>query len=184
MMNKQKFLVLKAAIERETKNIDRIESRLQRYRRMLSDLEVQEKQNGALDLSDACILVGAALDDYYLAVENIFKVVATELDGGLPAGEHWHRQLLTNMMLEVPGIRPPLLSEDTVFQLDEFRRFRHLFRNIYGFALDANRVADLAARVPDITKHLKQEINSFLATMQAIYSISDESYHPKQGPRL
>ncbi len=183
-MNKRKFLVLKAAIDRETKNLDKIESRLQKYRRILSDLAAHENQHEALDLADACILVGAALDDYYLAVENIFKVIATELDGGLPAGEHWHRQLLTNMMLEVPGIRPPLLSENTVFQLDELRKFRHLFRNIYGFALDAARVADLAERVPDITKRLKQEVNCFLATMQSIYSISKENYHPKQGPRL
>lgn len=80
------FLVLKAAIDRETKKLDKIESRLQKYRRILSDLAAHEKQNEALDLADACILVGAAFDDYYLSVENIFKVVAAEFDGGLSAG--------------------------------------------------------------------------------------------------
>lgn len=176
-MNKRKFLVLEAAIDRETKSLDKIESRLQKYRKILSSLISQKKQSEILDLSDVCILIGAALDDYYLAVENIFKVVAAELDGGVPAGEHWHKHLLTNMTLEIPGIRPPLLSESTASWLDELRKFRHLFRNVYGFALNAARVTDLAEKVPDITKCFKLEVSLFCRQMQTIYCLSNEVSH-------
>ena len=38
--------------------------------------------------------VGAVLQSFYSGVENIFKRVALELDGGLPNGGSWHSDLL------------------------------------------------------------------------------------------
>lgn len=47
------------------------------------------------------------------------------------------------MALPIPGLRPPLLSGDTVELLNKFCAFRHVFRNIYGFRLDAGRTLEL-----------------------------------------
>jgi len=53
--------------------------------------------------------------------------------------------LLDHMLLDVPGVRPPVLSEQTVRQLERFLAFRHRFRNLYLFDLDP----DLLARCSD-----------------------------------
>lgn len=174
-MNKRRFLLLKATVEKEIKNIESIEERIQKYAKILAAAISEKKQFETLNADDLCILVGATLDDFYLAAENIFKSIAVELDGGLPAGDQWHKQLLESMALEISGIRPPVLMGDTVAQLDELRRFRHLFRNIYGFALNAGRVAELAQKVPNISRLLKNDIEKFFARMQDLYFVPRNS---------
>lgn len=177
-MNKRKISVLKAVIDREMKNLDSVQSRLQRYQRIFSDLVANGKRDDILDPSDICVLVAVALNDYYLATEKIFRMIAVELDGGLPGGEYWRKQLLTNMSLEVPGVRPPLLEEATALQLDELRRFRCLFHNTYNFALDPARIIELAKKVPNITEHLRGEVAVFCRKIQALYNVSDGNCDP------
>ena len=41
--------------------------------------------------------LAAMLHSFYTGIENIFKRVAVEMDGGPPAGEIWHRLLLDSM---------------------------------------------------------------------------------------
>ena len=33
------------------------------------------------------------LADFYMGIERIFQIIATEIDGGLPQGEEWHKLL-------------------------------------------------------------------------------------------
>ncbi len=79
-------------------------------------------------------------------------------------------------------------SEEFISEFFRLRRLeeerRHLFRNVYGFALDASRLADLAAKVPGIAARLREEIRRFLGAMQALYSLSHEENHPRWGFRL
>ncbi|MCY4123520.1 MAG: hypothetical protein OXG72_21645, partial [Acidobacteria bacterium] len=49
---------------------------------------------------------GSMLHDFYGGIERVFVRIAEELDGGVPHGEQWHRQMLTDMSLEIPGVRP------------------------------------------------------------------------------
>ncbi len=111
--------------------------------------------------------IGAILHDFYTAIENIFETIAPELNGGLPAGEAWHRELLTNMTLDLPGIRPPLLEEETAHALDEFLRFRHLFRNVYGHELDWSRVRSLLEQLPAAWNAVEADLDRFLAFLDS-----------------
>lgn len=51
------------------------------------------------------------------------------------------------MALQIQGIRPALLSEDSFKALDELRAFRHVFRHAYSYGLDDERVIFLVKRV-------------------------------------
>ncbi len=55
--------------------------------------------------------LAAMLHSFYNGVENILKRVATEIDGGVPAGEFWHRDLqgVSRAPKRISGF-PPLLS--------------------------------------------------------------------------
>ena len=50
------------------------------------------------------------------------------------------------MMIEIPGIRPRLLSEESFTYLNELRGFRHVFRHAYGVELDVERIIWLAEK--------------------------------------
>src|SRR5271168_3557882 len=78
--------------------------------------------------------LAATLHSFYTGVENIFKRVAVELDGEPVRGELWHRELLSRM--KTPTLhRPALLPGKLHDTLNEYLRFRHVFRNAYSFDL-------------------------------------------------
>jgi len=94
------------------------------------------------------------LHDLYAGLERIFRQIAATVDDNLPTGAEWHRDLLFRMNDDLPEIRPPVLSGETVSGLDEFSRFRHVARNVYTFSLGENQIvrlvseADLSFPVP------------------------------------
>lgn len=77
------------------------------------------------------------LHSFYTGAERIFEAIAKEIDRSVPTGQNWHRQLLEQMTVEIPQLRPALISEDTRFLFDELRRFRHVVRSIYAYQLDS-----------------------------------------------
>jgi hypothetical protein len=106
--------------------------------------------------------IGDIAHDFYTGAERIFEKIAPELNGGVPAGGSWHRELLRNMTLDLPGIRPPVITEETAHLLDEFLRFRHLFRAVYGFELAWPRLGSLLERLPAVWQALRRDVEGFL----------------------
>lgn len=106
--------------------------------------------------------IGAILHDFYTGVERMFETIAPELNGGVPAGSSWHRELLRNMTLDLPGFRPAVIERETERLLDELLRFRHLFRNVYGFELEWPRLRALLERLPAAWKALHADVDRFL----------------------
>jgi hypothetical protein len=100
--------------------------------------------------------------DFYCGVERIFKRVADDLNGGIPNGEFWHQLLLSQMKLDIPGLRPPIIAEETYKLLVDFLSFRHKFRNIYGFELELDKVADIERRFPEAHAKFKADLEAFL----------------------
>jgi len=58
--------------------------------------------------------------DFYAGVERTLRRVAVAVDGGAPGGAHADAELLRQMVAECPGVRPAVLSEDTVGAPGEF----------------------------------------------------------------
>ncbi len=105
---------------------------------------------------------GSILHDFYSGMERIFRRVADELNGGLPQSNSWHRQLLTDMTLEVPGLRPALIDASLAEELGELLRFRHVFRNSYGWNLRDDRMRDLEDRLPALKERFESQTRDFL----------------------
>lgn len=105
--------------------------------------------------------VGSILHDFYTAVEDIFEMVAQDLDGGLPSGPAWHKRLLNSMSVAVEGLRPACISKETATWLNDYLSFRHAFRNVYGHRLEWQRMKPLLEQLPGRYGSLKQEISEF-----------------------
>lgn len=132
----------------------------------LSSLKQLESEHLALpvDAESGLEMRGRAsiLHDFYTGAERVFVRIAEELDGGIPRSEQWHRQLLTDMTLDIPHVRPPVISAELEARLLEFLRFRHLFRNLYGFVLDPQRIAALERGLAPCMSRFQSEVHSFL----------------------
>jgi hypothetical protein len=89
---------------------------------------------------------GSVLHDFYSVIEKIFKRIAARIDRDVPSGEDWHTDLLIRMAIFLDSIRPNVISENLKEQLAEYLRFRHLFRNIYGFELKWEKCKTLRNR--------------------------------------
>ncbi|MEW6608595.1 MAG: hypothetical protein AB1414_14305 [bacterium] len=103
----------------------------------------------------------AIIHDIYTGLEKVFKKIANDLNGGIPPGEDWHYRLLHQMSLEIKGVRPAVVSKESYSLLKKLLAFRHLFRNIYGFELDKERVDELNITIQDKGDKIIKEIIDF-----------------------
>ena len=108
---------------------------------------------------------GSILHDFYNGVERLFLSIARELNGGVPRGDQWHRDLVDDMTLEIAEVRPAVIDRDLAKALGDFLRFRHLFRNVYGGVLDAERMASLEERLPETLAAFRERVQAFVSWM-------------------
>jgi hypothetical protein len=112
---------------------------------------------------------GSILHDFYTGIEKIFESIAKEIDNRIPMGEEWHSELLRQMTLDIPGLRPPVITASTEKKLREYLGFRHLFRKRYGFELDWQKLKKLLLGLPQIRTHLENEIGKFFESLDSIF---------------
>jgi hypothetical protein len=162
-LTRKQFAIIAARINEELSNISRLQNELKD--KGFSGSPRAVKLAVAQADSFAIRGIGSVLHDFYVAIENIFEVIARDIDERLPSGENWHQELLRQMALNVPQVRPPLLQRDTAVLLDEFRAFRHVFRNVYGFNLSSARIGDLLKKFPDAVNIFQKEAIVFIDVM-------------------
>lgn len=158
-MPQRKFAVLRADIGRELDNLKRLVVEAEEWSSRLPDWPNTVRVRTA----------GGILHDFYCGVERIFRHIAVHIDGDLPSGADWHIQLLQRMATNIETVRPAALDQETARQLDEYLRFRHLFRNVYGFDLEWARCRKLLDSLPATFERLLQRLadfDEFLRTLE------------------
>ncbi len=102
-MTRKDIKVIQARIKEEQNNITELLKELKRK-------DLFDQQNGLIDDNFFLRGVGSILHDYYVAVENILEIICSELDERLPEGSNWHMELLKQASLEIPEVRPAIIS--------------------------------------------------------------------------
>jgi hypothetical protein len=167
MSSRVEYLTLKARVEEELSNINRLETALKKL--ALFPAIKTDSING-LPLNDeiSCRVIGSYLHDYYCGLEKIFMHVAKSFGQSLPTGNQWHKELIEEMTLSIPGVRTALLSKKALVKIDELRGFRHVFRNAYGFSIDPVREQVLLNNLPGISNSINKEIKLFFKQMDEL----------------
>jgi hypothetical protein len=147
----KKFIGFFADLDRELKNL---ESLVAEAAENLQNLSGKPSKT----IIRAC---AGILHDFYTGIEKIFERIANEIDGGVPRGYDWHLQLLQRMLAQVPDTRPQVIDASLGEELDEFMRFRHVFRHQYGFQLRWQLVKELINRLPQIHQRFVEQIRNF-----------------------
>ncbi|MFO7803792.1 MAG: hypothetical protein R6V55_16035 [Desulfovermiculus sp.] len=118
--------------------------------------------------------IGYWLHNLYSAYEDLFRLIAAFWENSLDSSSTYHIELLRRMRLEVPGVRPAVLSSEMSCQrLDELRAFRHVFRHAYSYGLDDERVFFLLRRVLESKEVILEDITSFRKHVQGL-PLSDQ----------
>jgi hypothetical protein len=112
--------------------------------------------------------VALNLHGFYSGLERLFELIARHVDGAVPSGETWHRDLLQRMTQDMAGVRPAVLSQGTALTLDEFQRFRYLVRNVYTTSLVPEKMAGLMSALPGLWPTLRAELLAFADFLEAL----------------
>ena len=155
-----KYLVLKERVAKELEDIKQV---VEKTTRNLGQVTNHSEEQDVYIDSVALNLLG-----FYTGIEHIFEVIATEIDGSIPSGSRWHKDLLEQMSLSIPQIRPALISQETEERLLEFLSFRHLVRNVYTFNLDIERVERLVKMLGKTFQGFLEEIDRFLVFLKEV----------------
>lgn len=108
----------------------------------------------------------ALLESFYTGVEKALRRVAA-WSGSVPRGEAWHRDLLEASRLDIPGVRPAVLSLESAAQLERYLTFRHRFRNLYVFDLDVAQLRPLLAAVPETWRGVRGDLLGFARRLES-----------------
>ena len=105
--------------------------------------------------------LAAVLHSFYNGVENILKRIAIEVDGAVPSGEFWHRDLLEAATKPAPS-RPAAISKELGDRVGEYLDFRHFFRHSYTFDLRWDRMRALVLDCEPTFRRFQEELQTFL----------------------
>ena len=152
--------------EEVTALVRRIHQELEELQRVLN--RIQEGWKLFRRSNDDLYLDGVALNLHglYSGFERLFTQIAEIIDGNLPHGAEWHKLLLGQMKIEIPDIRPAVISIETGKFLDELRRFRHMVRNVYTHHIDPERLKELVEGSSKSFAQLNAEISAFAVFLE------------------
>lgn len=124
------------------------------------DLIFKKIETVTPDLFDMTIL-GSVLHSFYNGLENIFEIIAKNIDNSVPTGNKSHQELLHQMASE-NGMRSEIINEKLYSKLKEYATFRHFYRHAYSFQLNWEKMKPLVDNVNYIWKEVKQSLENFI----------------------
>ena len=109
--------------------------------------------------------IGYYLHNFYNACESIFRSVAGAFENQID-GVAWPSSILKRMKLDIPSVRPRVISDELYSLLDDFRAFRHVFRNAYSFELDWAKERLVADKLDTAVSRVREELAAFVEALR------------------
>ena len=146
-----------------------LESALKVVEELLEDLTAYPLPDDTPE--EVLIINGYRLHNLYTAFESILRNIAASFEGRIDTGtdsEIWDRQLLNRMSLDLAPLRPAVIDDAVREQLDELRRFRHLFRTNYSTPIDIERLNLALRRAHELRDAYPPVIDRFLEFLRSV----------------
>ena len=143
---------VQAQVRRELQQLERL---LSEYHELIEASRIKEP-----NLVEYTAL-GAVLQSFYNGVENIFQTIAKRIDGQVPVGEAWHKDLLLQMGHKTESLTL-VISQATVERLQPYLGFRHVSRHAYTFVLEWSKMQKLVWELRDVLGIVQADVESFL----------------------
>jgi uncharacterized protein YutE (UPF0331/DUF86 family) len=153
-MERIEFSLLKSELDAQIKEIERLFS------------DIEDRKKGAKRSKAKLESLAYKFHNLYCAFEDLFKTVARHFENQVGDIARYHKELLKRMAIQIEGVRPALLSEETFKILDELRAFRHFFRHAYAYELRHEKVKPIIQSADKLRGLYKGEIERFLRELQ------------------
>ncbi len=155
MTTPERALVLAAEIGSHTARVDReVEA--------IGALEAEAPGN-----ETARWALAAHLQAFYTGIEAILVRVAETFEGNAPGGSDSRREVLRRSGLDVPSLRPKVLSAESVASLLPYLAFRHFFRHAYGVELEWDKMSAKVARAREAWERVARDLDAFRSFLTA-----------------
>lgn len=137
---------------------EQIEFKITEIDKLFSDYELifEKAKENTPDLFDMTIL-GSVLHSFYNGLENIFEIIAKNVDENVPTGNKSHQELLHQMASE-NSKRDAVVEEDLYLKLREYATFRHFYRHAYSFQLKWEKLKPLVDDIHIVWKSVKESL--------------------------
>lgn len=163
MKDEEEILTLAAEINEELGSLKHLKEEIE---------EAGRKIRSATSPDKSYFIESTALKlhNFYTGCERIFEKIAGDVNRSIPTTHDWHIRLLKKMTIDIPGVRPPVISRELGKELEEYLKFRHLVRSIYGFELHFKKMSPLIQKISQVTERLCREINNFIEFLRQLSS--------------
>ena len=137
---------------------EQIKFKITEIDRLFSDYELifEKSKENTPDLFDMTIL-GSVLHSFYNGLENIFEIIAKNIDENVPTGNKSHQELLHQIASE-NSKRDAVVEEDLYLKLREYATFRHFYRHAYSFQLKWEKLKPLVDDIHIVWKSVKESL--------------------------
>lgn len=106
-------------------------------------------------------ILGSVLHSFYNGLENIFDIIAKNIDESVPTGNKSHQELL-HQMASANSMRDEIIDEHLYLKLREYATFRHFYRHAYSFQLNWEKMKPLVENIHTVWGESKQSLVRFI----------------------
>lgn len=97
----------------------------------------------------------------YTALEDYLKSVAASFENSIEDHSRYHLELLKILSVDIPSIRPAVISEQSLPLLDKLRAFRHFVRHGYNYTLEEDELNLLQKKLQSLLPLVIHDLDSF-----------------------
>ncbi len=114
----------------------------------------------------------SSIEEIYSGIERVLIRIGIEIGGAIRTDDELINEAMLNSMAEeIPGgVRPAVISHETLKMLNELRLFSVQARDTYGYMVGSLNLEENAEKVIAIVPVVINEINSFKTEIARIYS--------------
>lgn len=106
------------------------------------------------------IILAELVADTCTCLETFFVRVSRTFENHLER-EKWHASLLDNMLLEIPGIRKAVISQEAYSLLRELMSFRHFKRYSFELEYDPDKMEFLEKKLKQLFPLIRDELTDY-----------------------
>jgi len=97
----------------------------------------------------------------YTAVEDMLKSSAVTFENHIDSPQSFHIELLKRMNLDIEGVRPAIIHDESFKLLNKLRAFRHFIRHAYDYELDKEELILVQKKIESSFAFVISDIKSF-----------------------
>lgn len=108
---------------------------------------------------------------FYTALEDLFKQIAKAFENHIEEMSQFHKEILQRMTLDIPRIRPAVLSSQSKTLLEKILAFRHFVRHAYDCEFDMKELQHIQNKLRLEYSSVETDLKKFQAYLRTLTSV-------------